>query len=119
MSPMAEWLQGHGLVELAAIFEAQHVDLDILGDLTEGDLRELGLTLGQRRRLAKALASRAAAGRPQRPAPASLASAGYRSPAEAAQLPERDMPSERRHLTVVFCDLVGSTLLSDRLETED
>ena len=119
MSPMAEWLQGHGLVELAAVFEAQHVDLDILGDLTEADLRELGLTLGQRLRLGKALAARAAEGRPQRRTSVSPPPTLFRSAAETVLSPERDMPSERRHLTVVFCDLVGSTLLSDRLETED
>jgi class 3 adenylate cyclase/predicted ATPase len=105
MASVSEWLGDNGLGELADLFSAQHIDFETLPDLTEADLRELGLTVGQRRRLIRAVAGlRSSSPAPQ---PANTESEG--SPGRA----------ERRHLTVMFCDLVGSTALGERMETED
>ena len=82
------------------------IDADVLPDLTDGDLAQLGVNLGDRKRLLKAIASLGAtdlAAKPTRPAPLS-------SSADAA---------ERRPITVMFCDLVGSTSLASRLDAED
>ncbi|PSC06275.1 hypothetical protein SLNSH_03010, partial [Alsobacter soli] len=97
-----EWLAAIGLAELAPVFEAQHVAFDTLPAITEGDLKELGLTLGQRKRMMRAIAERTGG--------AAVASHAHDTVEGLV---------ERRHLTVMFCDLVGSTRLSDRLETED
>ncbi|MFO1149520.1 MAG: adenylate/guanylate cyclase domain-containing protein [Alsobacter sp.] len=105
MASVSEWLGDNGLGELADLFAAQHIDFETLPDLTEADLRELGLTIGQRRRLSRALSGL----RPARPA----------APAPAVDPESRPGGAERRHLTVMFCDLVGSTALGERMETED
>ena len=100
------WLMAIGLGGVADTFEENDIDLDIVAELSEDDLTKLGLTLGQRRRLLRAAQS--------------LATAGS---APAVALAPRDsgepVRAERRHLTVMFCDIVGSTVLSERLEAED
>jgi class 3 adenylate cyclase/predicted ATPase len=106
VTAVRRWLMAIGLGGLADLFEQNDIDLDLIGDLTENDLQQLGLTLGQRRRLLRAAQSLATAG--AAPAIALAAGAG----GERA-------PAERRHLTVMFCDIVGSTVLSERLEAED
>ena len=104
--PIRRWLTAIGLGGLTETFEQNDIDLDIVPDLTEEDLQQLGLTLGQRRRLLRAAQSLATAG--QSPAVAvKPSSEGERAPAE------------RRHLTVMFCDIVGSTVLSEQLEADD
>lgn len=98
---LSDWLESLGLGEHAARFAQEHVDWDLLPELTERDLRELGLTLGQRKRLLRAIAAL--------PARATAAA----SP--AASLDQ----AERRQLSVMFCDLVGSTELATRLDAEE
>jgi len=100
---LKEWLDQVGLTRLESTFRQNGVDLDILFSLTDGDLRELGLTLGDRKRVLAAAAAAALANSQPSPQPASAA---------------REEP-ERRQLTMVFCDLVGSTSLSGRLDPED
>jgi class 3 adenylate cyclase/tetratricopeptide (TPR) repeat protein len=95
-------LSKNKLEQCADAFEANDIDLDVLPDLTEHDLERLGVTLGNRRRLLKAIADRASAGN----APAPLAA---EAPSEAA---------ERRQVTVLFCDLVDSTALSGAIDPE-
>jgi class 3 adenylate cyclase/tetratricopeptide (TPR) repeat protein len=100
MDPLADWLERLGLGQYSQVFAENGVDLDSLRLLTDGDLEQLGVLLGHRRRLLKAIAEFEPAGvPPAAPAPASEA--------------------ERRQLTVMFCDLVGSTALSARLDPED
>jgi class 3 adenylate cyclase/predicted ATPase len=94
------WLAGLGLGRYAEAFAAQAIDLDVLADLTESDLERLGLPLGDRKRLLKAIA----AGLPAAPATSAPASADE---------------GERRQVTILFCDLVGWTGLSTRLDPED
>src|SRR5271157_4660969 len=101
------WLRSLGLSRYETAFSDNSIDADVLLDLTEGDLAQLGVNLGDRKRLLKAIASLSAteaAAKPAAPAPTPP------PPIDAA---------ERRQLTVMFCDLVGSTALSARLDPED
>jgi class 3 adenylate cyclase/tetratricopeptide (TPR) repeat protein len=102
------WLRQLGLGQYEAAFRDNEIDADVLADLTEADLEKLGLPLGHRKRLIKAIANLGKTedllpGAP-RPAPASA------HPTDSA---------ERRHVTVMFTDLVGSTALSTRMDPED
>ena len=100
---VGDWLRSLGLGKYEARFRDSEIDSDILHELTESDLEKLGLPLGHRKRLLKAIAGLGAAA--TAPSTATL-----RLDADAA---------ERRHLTVMFIDLVGSTALSAKLDPED
>ena len=70
MSDLRDWLRGNNLEQYADAFEANDIDLDILPELNEHDLEQLGLSLGNRRRLLKAIAGRSAeAAPPSKPLP--------------------------------------------------
>jgi class 3 adenylate cyclase/predicted ATPase len=99
------WLRSLGLGQYEALFRASEIDADILPELTELDLEKLGVPLGHRKRLLRAISGLAAAETPA--APAALTGT---KPQDAA---------ERRQLTVMFCDLVGSTALSARFDPEE
>ena len=99
------WLKGLGLGQYEALFRASDIDADILPELTDVDLKELGVPLGHRKRVRRAISGLAAAMISAVPS----ASTGA-TPQDAA---------ERRQLTVMFCDLVGSTPLSQRFDLED
>src|SRR3954452_13727454 len=98
MIDVARWLAELGLAEHADAFAANGISGDILHELSDGDLKELGLTLGYRKRLLKAIA-------------------GLDKPVPTAP-PVTRREAERRQLTVMFVDLVGSTALSSRLDPE-
>jgi class 3 adenylate cyclase/predicted ATPase len=100
------WLESLGLGRYAGVFSENEITLDALPHLTQDDLKELGLPIGPRRIVAAAIAKLPLAAQADGVAPASEPSA----PRGGA---------ERRHLTVLFCDLVGSTELSTRLDPED
>ena len=106
MDALEQWLAPLGLAQLAPVLRANDVDLEILPELSEADLEKLGLSLGQRKKLLKAAAS------------LSHASSAASSAAPAPNL-GATASAERRQLTVMFCDLVGSTALSSRLDPED
>lgn len=97
---ITDWLAGLGLEQYASAFQENAIDATVLPSLTAEDLKDLGVSLvGHRRRLLDAIASlRIAAQAAARTAPAD---------------------AERRQLTVMLCDLVGSTALSERLDPED
>ncbi len=104
------WLQGIGLAQYAELFRSNDIDGTLIQQLNGDDLKELGVaSLGHRKKLLEAIA---ALGRE----PAS-ASAGAVSPGPAADVP--NSAAERRQLTVMFVDLVGSTALSTQLDPED
>jgi class 3 adenylate cyclase len=104
---VADWLRGLGLGQYAPAFAANDIDDEVLPELTAEDLSGLGITsIGHRRKL---LAAIAALGR-EAPQPVTET-----TPAAAAISSE----AERRQLTVMFCDLVGSTPLSTRFDPED
>ena len=105
MPKIDQWLEQLGLGRYAAVFSENDIDFDVLPDLSDADLAALGISLGHRRKLLRAIAAlgEAAAETAAPPTP----------PARTIAAPER------RHLTVMFCDLVGSTELSTRLDPED
>ncbi|HME86172.1 MAG TPA: adenylate/guanylate cyclase domain-containing protein [Roseiarcus sp.] len=102
------WLRGLGLEQYEALFRENDIDAEVLSDLTDGDLEKIGVSLGHRKRLLKAAAALAAGPAPTPPAAA--------APVPACAPPDA---AERRQLTVMFSDLVGSTALSARLDPED
>src|SRR5438552_14384993 len=104
---VAEWLRGLGLELYAPAFRDNDIDGEVLRRLTGEDLRELGVrSIGHRRRLLDGISALGAVS-------ADIASTGasLEVPAQAE--------AERRQLTVMFCDLVGSTALSAQLDPED
>ena len=99
------WLRALGLGQYETTFRDSEIDAEVLPDLTEGDLNQLGVPLGHRKRLLKAIAALGTgeiAAKPPSPAPV---------PSSAA--------AERRPITVMFCDLVGSTSMAAKLDAED
>jgi class 3 adenylate cyclase/predicted ATPase len=101
------WLRGLGLERYAPAFRDNDVDDEVLPELTSDDLISIGVTsVGHRRKLLAAIASLGAA-----PPAATVMAALRDAPAPA--------DAERRQLTVMFCDLVGSTSLSAQLDPED
>ena len=104
MDQLQRWLVGVGLEQLAPVFESNDVDMDVLVDLTEADLEKIGISLGLRKKLLKALEQLRCSQAIAQPAFVDAAKEGA---------------AERRQLTVMFCDLVGSTALSVQLDPEE
>ncbi len=113
MNDFRDWLRANNLEQYAAAFEANDIDLDILGELDDRDLEQLGLSLGNRRRLLKAIAARNAERAP-------LSSDNGPSPPDKSSAAQESASSdaERRQVTVMFTDMVGSTALSAKLDPE-
>jgi class 3 adenylate cyclase/tetratricopeptide (TPR) repeat protein len=113
---LAAWLAQIGLGAHAAKFIAQGIDWDVLGDLSECDLKELGLTLGDRKRLAKGFVKRLAAR-------TDAHSHAHERVRDCAALSSSAVPgvieAERRQVTVMFVDLIDSTALGERFDPED
>jgi class 3 adenylate cyclase len=109
-----EWLKVLGLGEYAGLFDENDIDLSLLKELTDQDLEKIGVaSLGHRKRLLRAIEELRT---PSEPPPAT--SRGV------PETPSRPPPSaepagERRYLTVMFCDLVGSTEIAARLDAEE
>ncbi len=104
MSNLRDWLRSNRFEQYADVFEAADIDLDILPELTERDLEQLGVSLGNRRRLLKAIAG---------------CGAGIAAPApDDAVSSAAPLDAERRQVTVMFCDMVGSTALSGTVDPE-
>jgi class 3 adenylate cyclase len=105
MQQIADWLKKLGMSEYAERFAENRIDLSVLPDLTDQHLEKLGVALGDRLKILRAIRELSAT-------------------AVAAQLDPSAAPvvqdsAERRQLTVMFCDLVGSTALSTKLDPED
>ena len=105
---IADWLDKLGMSEYAQRFAENGIDFGVLPDLTDQDLKDIGVLLGHRRKLLRAIAEltgvEKGASKPDPPAATAVA------PQDAA---------ERRQVTVMFSDLVGSTALSGRMDPED
>ena len=104
-----DWLRSLGLSEYEPAFRDNQIDSKVLPKLTGDDLKELGVvSVGHRRKLLSAIAE---------------LSGTFPEPAAVAKAIRVDPPvhaaAERRQLTVMFCDLVGSTAMSARLDPED
>ena len=102
---VADWLRSLGLDQYETTFRENGVDVDVLPDLTDTDLEKLGVLLGHRKRLLKAISG--------------LNLSATRSSASAVISSSQADAAERRQLTVMFCDLFGSTAISARLDPED
>ena len=100
------WLRSLGLEQYEASFRENAIDLNILPDLTDQDLEKLGVLLGHRRKLQRAIAALSAGD-------------GGTSKPIADVAPKSQDAAERRQVTVMFSDLVGSTALSARMDPED
>ncbi|MBV8573822.1 MAG: AAA family ATPase, partial [Acetobacteraceae bacterium] len=117
MTDIVAWLEEIGLEKYAEAFRSNDIDFDVLPALGPDELKELGVSLGDRQRLLKAIAARSGTAA-QSPAPsAPVAPAPAAPTVSAAPLPEPS--AERRQLTVLFADLVGSTALSQAFDAED
>ena len=112
MSDIGQWLAGLGLERYQELFVEQAIDVGILPALTDDDLKGLGIPLGHRKRLLHAIAEWVGAGGGN----ATLATTNA-APTIGAPVPGVGT-AERRHITVLFCDLVGSTQLSTELDPE-
>ena len=106
MQQIADWLKTLGLSEYAERFAENGIDVSVLRHLTDQDLKDIGVLLGHRRKMLAAIAELPGAVQAKLPP----APAIERSPQDAA---------ERRQVTVMFSDLVGSTALSARMDPED
>ncbi len=104
MQQIADWLKMLGMSEYAQRFAENRIDVSVLRDLTDQDLKDLGVVLGDRRKLLRAIGELDAA-----PPAAPATSTG----------PVSQDAAERRQVTVMFSDLVGSTALSARMDPED
>lgn len=119
---LAAWLAGIGLERYHAAFAENDIDLDTIAYLTEDDLKELGLSLGHRRKLQAALNTPApdpaAAAEPVPAAAPETAEAVADLPPPSPEGATAPRAAERRQVTLVFCDLVGSTALAQRVDPE-
>src|SRR5215469_16294902 len=112
---LAEWLGERGLGQYAQTFADNHIEYSVLPYLTDDDLKNLGVSLGHRKRLLKAIeAIEAEPNQQQSEAVRAVAHGG----AQVIPHPESHEP-EVRQITVMFSDLVGSTELSEKLDPED
>jgi class 3 adenylate cyclase/predicted ATPase len=109
MQRIADWLEKLGMSEYAERFAENRIDFSVLPDLTDQDLEKLGVVLGDRRKMLRAIASLET----QKGAP--LVTVVATTAAEPLPLDS----AERRQVTVMFSDLVGSTALSARMDPED
>jgi class 3 adenylate cyclase len=111
MQQIADWLKKLGMSEYAERFAESDIDIDVLGELTDQDFDRLGVSLGHRRRMLRAIRELGAS---------PIAAVMERQvSAPTAQEPAPKDTAERRQVTVMFSDLVGSTALSARMDPED
>jgi predicted ATPase/class 3 adenylate cyclase len=104
MRSVGEWLASIGLGDYAPRMAQEAIDFSVLRDLTEQDLKDLGLPLGHRRKMLRAITE--------------LDPESFTTPQKTAVPVLRD-DAERRQLTMIFCDMVGSTAHSAMLDPED
>jgi class 3 adenylate cyclase len=108
MQHIADWLKKLGMSEYAERFIENDIDMAVLPDLTDQHLKDLGVSLGHRLKMLRAIRDLG---------DASVAVTAPSRPVETE--PARQDDAERRQLTVMFTDLVGSTALSTKLDPED
>ena len=106
MNQIADWLKKLGLGQYAQRFAENDIDVSVLRHLTDADLEKIGVSLGHRRKMLAAIAEPPAASPPKQ------------EPTGGVE-PVLQETAERRQVTVMFSDLVGSTALSARMDPED
>jgi SAM (Sterile alpha motif) domain-containing protein len=102
MQQIGDWLEKLGMSEYAQRFAANDIDISVLRHLTDQDLKELGVSLGHRRKMLAAISE--------------FAAATATEPKVFEPEPKPQEAAERRQVTVMFSDLVGSTALSVRMD---
>ena len=107
MQEIVDWLNQLGMSEYAQRFAENKIDVSVLPYLTDQDLKDIGVPLGHRRKMLAAIGKLAGA------VPAAP------EPLAAGTEPKAQESAERRQVTVMFCDLVGSTTLASRFDPED
>jgi class 3 adenylate cyclase/predicted ATPase len=106
MQQIADWLEKLNLGQYAQRFAENDIDVSVLPYLTDADLEKIGVSLGHRRKILAAIAELPGA------------SPSKYEPADGVE-PKPQETAERRQVTVMFSDLVGSTALSGRIDPED
>src|SRR5215467_2579951 len=119
VAKIGEWLASLGLSEYAERFAQERVEFGDLSELTDQDLQGLGIPLGPRRRILKTIREIGSGMPGATPPPAKPQLATPTAQPAAKFEPKVHDTAERRQLTIMFCDLVGSTALSTRLDPED
>ena len=128
MQQIADWLEKLGMSEYAQRFAENRIDFSVLGELTDQDLKELGVLLGDRRKMLRAIADIDGIDKNAPAAPAKATASPRRTPVAPEPIPTATPPpvsaaaevsGERRYVTVMFCDLVGSTSISAQLDAEE
>ena len=115
MQAIADWLEKLGMSEYAQRFAENGIDFGVLPDLTDQDLKDIGVLLGHRRKLLRAIAELDNVA-----APPLVIAAPIPPAVEPPPIPPPVEPAgERRHITVMFCDLVDSTGIAARLDAEE
>ena len=116
MQQIADWLEKLGMSEYAQRFAENRIDFSVLPDLTDQDLKDLGVVLGDRRKMLRAIAKLDTM--PEAvtlmPMPASTLSVAREQPVRVAE-----ESSEHHHVTVMFCDLVNSTDIGAKVDVEE
>ena len=120
VQPIVEWLAKIGLERYAPAFADNDIDVSVLPHLTDADLEKIGVSLGHRRKMLRAIAELVAVPPTQleraltEPKPKDTAERRELSSIPVAVAPPpitaSEAAGERRYLTVMFCDLVGSTI---------
>jgi class 3 adenylate cyclase/tetratricopeptide (TPR) repeat protein len=128
MQQITDWLEKLGMSEYTQRFADNDIDFSILGDLTDQDLKDLGVaSLGHRRKILRAIAeldrpeataAPPAAARAPTSGPAPPSSSPVAAPPQTTPRPQ-EAAGERRYLTVMFCDLVDSTAIAAQLDAEE
>ena len=110
---VTDWLGSLGFAQYVELFAANAIDAEVLPDLTDDELKELGVPLGHRKKLLKAIAELNGGA-----APTASVTETPASIIAAAPTAKASEPGERRQLTVLFCDMVGFTQLANRVDPE-
>ena len=112
MNAINQWLETLGLGQYAEVFAANDIDMEVLPELTEEDLKTLGVSMGHRKKLMKAVVALSAPDTESLPETA---------PTPAPPAPSTRAPSEgeRRQATVLFSDLSGYTAMNETLDPEE
>ena len=118
MQQIADWLEKLGMSEYAQRFAENKIDLSVLPHLTDQDLKDIGVPLGHRRKMLAAIAQLddTSIAEARVPAPGSLKP---QPPVASTSPPTPEAAGERRHVTVMFCDLVDSTGIAAKLDAEE
>ncbi|WGD53206.1 AAA family ATPase [Bradyrhizobium sp. CB1650] len=126
MQQVADWLEKLGMSEYAQRFAENRIDFSVLRELTDQDLKDLGVVIGDRRKMLRAIADIDGIEKNAPAAPARATAAQRRTPIASEPIPTATPPpisaeasGERRYVTVMFCDLVGSTSISAQLDAEE